>query len=86
MKLRYIIIILILMGLVYVVSAINTEPSISNVVRIDTSNDNFRIYRIHDDTTNVTCWIDANGKLSTSNGISCLPDYMLNRPGDYNGN
>ncbi len=80
-------IVLILVGLIFIAgAATNRQPSIDNVTRIDTPDDNLYMFRVHDSATNVTCWLDASGKLSTSNGISCLPDYMLNRPGDYNGN
>ncbi len=55
-----------------------TRYVVNDVVKISNydidGGDNMVIYRIHDSEKNVTCWVDASGGLSTSNGISCLYD------------
>jgi len=63
------------------------EPSISNVKQIDGGiMGSMKLMRFHDDTVNVTCWFDSYSKLGVPYSINCLPDYMLNRPKNYNPN
>ncbi len=61
------------------------EPSVSNVKQIDGNiMGDMELIRFHDDTANATCWFDAEGGLAVPYDVTCLPDYMLNRPKDYN--
>lgn len=65
----------------------NKHPSVSDVVNIDSDNLGEVVpVRFHDDGKNVTCWFDGESGLDTPVGFSCLPDYMLNRPSNYNPN
>lgn len=82
-KIVYILILIFVLTTTVVYGGIYRKESISNFIRIDSKEDNLIEYRFHDDEMNVTCWLEGSGNFNVPYSISCLPDYMLNKPNNY---
>jgi len=91
MKIKYfliVIVILLILGTGIAIGRMSyqKEASISQLTSIDHNDLLGEVFpmRFHDDGMIATCWYDAENGLDVPVSISCLPDYMLNRPKDYN--
>ena len=56
----------------------DTTPTLDDVDSIIIFNEEAQqVKRIHDDDTNVTCWIVKSGGVSFNTAINCIPDKQL---------